>query len=161
MLLPRTCVAIVMPFAGSTSTLAGAPGSGIECARLDDATARLACFDAAFPRPASAGAATTPAPVVRSEIDPQMPGLPQQRHTEGAFVKSPPGRFTAAVTAVRKLPSGYLLIDLNNGQQWQQTDTAPNFQLRAGDLITIRGGTFRSHLLVTASQSTAHVRRVR
>jgi hypothetical protein len=69
---------------------------GAECAAVDDPTTRLACYDKAFPRATS---------------EAEKFGLSdRQRAAREPRPEAPPA-MTAAATAVRKLPSGYLLVD--------------------------------------------------
>jgi hypothetical protein len=138
---------------------------GAQCAALDDPAARLACFDAAFPRPphtappnpAKVAVATDePASEARKfglsdtqkkVIDPQ-PAEPQLAAT------------TAAIKTVRRLPSGYLLIGLDNDQVWQQTEIDPNVWLQPGDRVTIRRAALGSYLLVTPALYSTRVQRI-
>jgi hypothetical protein len=149
-------------------------GRGAECAAIDDPTARLACYDAAFPRPARPAAAAAAAPKVVAVPAPATAALQpaiaadkfglserQREALEPKPEKPPANTLTAAVTAVRKLPSGHLLIDLDNDQQWQQIESAPNLYLRTGDRVTIRKAALGSFLLQTASNYSVRVRRIR
>ena len=152
---------------------------GAECAPLDDPAARLACFDAAFPwpsrtsppKPAAAAAAVAPdepvAPVER--VVPDKPvseaqkfGLsPKQRAALEAKPAEPvPVETTAAVKTVRRLPSGYLLIGLDNDQVWQQSELDSLIRLQPGDQVTIRRASLGSHLLVTPAKYSTRVRRI-
>ncbi len=169
---------------------AGGAERGAECAAIDDPTARLACYDKAFPRPAAAGRAVAPtapaasvapaivqtpaaaasAPAVAPAVAPAAQpasaaekfGLSErQRAAREPRPETPPATtVTAAVTAVRKLPSGYLLVDLDNQQRWQQIEPSPNLFLRVGESVTIRKAALGSFLLVTRSNHSTRVRRV-
>jgi hypothetical protein len=52
----------------------------------------------------------------------------------------------AEIRSVETRASGRLLITLQNGQRWQQTDGRP-LHLATGDLVRIRKGAFGSYLL--------------
>jgi hypothetical protein len=156
---------------------------GAECAPLDDPAARLACFDAAFPwpprtrPPTPAAAAVAPdEPVASAEpvapverVVPDKPvseaqkfGLsPRQRAALEAKPAEPvPVETTAAVKTVRRLPSGYLLIGLDNDQVWQQSELDSLIRLQPGDQVTIRQASLGSHLLVTPAKYSTRVRRI-
>jgi hypothetical protein len=149
---------------------------GAECAAIDDPSARLACFDAAFPRaprassPAPAVAIpaadkpTAPAPVV-ADIPAKEAvefGLSEQQKAEreGKPPKPELAATTAAIRTARKLSTGYWLITLDNGQVWQQTELDPNVWLDAGDRVTIRKASLGSFLLVTPGSYSTRVRRL-
>ena len=190
----------------STPAPAAESSRGAECAAIDDPGGRLACYDAAFPRPGRTGIADTvvpadavrggqaaPAPAPAATPVAAAPGAAvaaaaagaggttataaaaapaatedkfglserQRAEREPKPQKPPANALTAAVTAVRKLPSGYLLIDLDNDQQWQQIESMPNLYLRVGDRVTIRKAALGSFLLQTASNYSTRVRRIR
>jgi hypothetical protein len=118
---------------------AGGERGGVECAAIDDPSARLACYDAAFPRPApgsrgvapaapavvqapaSAAIPSAAAPATRPASEAEKFGLSERQRAEREpRPETPPATtVTAAVTAVRKLPTGYLRIDLDNDQASQ------------------------------------------
>ena len=154
---------------------------GVEGAAIDDPSARLACYDAAFPRPspghrsvapvapavvqtpASAAIAPAAGPAARPVSEAEKFGLSERQRAarEPQPEKPPATAVTAAVTAVRKLPTGYLRIDLDNDQAWQQTEIDPNIRLRTGDRVTIRKAALGSFLLETPGRYSTRVRRVK
>jgi len=163
---------------------------GEACAAIDDPTARLACFDAAFPRGSRAAAPRAPAPVTaatpptatvpaapaaaaptasaarpqpRPLTEAQKFGLSaQQREALERKPDTPPPvkSTTAIVKSVRKLPSGYLRIELDNDQVWQQIETDPNVWLEPGEQVTIRRASLGSYLLDTPRRYSTRVQRV-
>jgi len=160
---------------------AAAQSKGAECAAIDDPTARLACFDAAFPR-----ASRTSPP--RSAVTPAAPAAPAAAAAAAAGVAadepaSEARKFglsvkqrqaiepkpaqaeltttTAAVKTVRRLPPGYLLIGLDNDQVWQQTEIDSRIWLKVGDQVTIRRAALGSYLLDTPGHYSTRVRRLR
>jgi hypothetical protein len=176
---------------------------GAECAELDDPAARLACFDAAFPRAPRAGspspatvAVATAAPAAEArnlgssatQVDAiaPIPAQPPVTVTTAAVATDAPAAearnfglsaeqieanapkppqppvtaTTAAVTTVRRLPSGYLLIGLDNDQSWQQTQLDSHIWLQPGDRVTIRRATMGSYLLETPAHYSTRVRRL-
>jgi hypothetical protein len=197
--LPRVIVPVVLTLLalGPSGAVAAGRERGAECVAIDDATARLACYDAAFPRPAqhsaagvpvAAGAANTaplPAPAApgavaaapaAAPVAASAPAAPaaqpaseaekfglserQRAEREPRPEKPPANAVTGEVIALRKLPSGYLLIELDNAQQWQQIETDPNLYLRIGERVTIRKASLGSFLLETRSNHSTRVRRV-
>ncbi|HZF17517.1 MAG TPA: hypothetical protein VE046_16410 [Steroidobacteraceae bacterium] len=155
---------------------------GAQCAAIDDPVARLACFDAAFPRPPHATApaaaptsASAPAPkpaapaavAVKPTSDAEKFGLSNKQKTaleakpgEPAATPAPTTTTTAGVKTVRKLPSGYLLIGLDNNQLWQQTEIDALVVLLPGDRVQIKQASMGSFLLVTPAHYSTRVRRV-
>ena len=73
---------------------------------------------------------------------------------------SAPTETTAAVRTVRRLPTGYLLIGLDNDQVWQQSELDSLIRLQPGDQVTIRRASLGSHLLVTPAKYSTRVRRI-
>ncbi|MCC7463007.1 MAG: hypothetical protein IT480_11165 [Gammaproteobacteria bacterium] len=145
----------VRPDAAAPAATALTPAS--PAAPLDTAPAAAAPAAGAVPA-AVASAAAAPIPGEAGEF-----GLTErQRAARQPEPAEPPATaLTAAVTAVRKLPAGYLRIDLDNAQQWQQTEIDPYLYLRVGEHVTIRKATLGSFLLQTSSNQSTRVRRVK
>jgi hypothetical protein len=134
----------------------------------------LACFDAAFPRtphavppnPAKVAVAPNPAKVAVATDAPAAEarnfGLSaaQIDAMDSKPAQAPVTATTAAVRTVRKLPSGYLLIGLDNDQVWQQTEIDSHVWLQPGDRVTIRRATLGSYLLDTPAHYSTRVRRL-
>jgi len=174
--LPFVLTAVFISFGPAVADRAAAAdqSKGAECAALDDPAARLACFDAAFPRaprtsspkPAAAAvAADEPATAVAPDApvsEAQKFGLSSKQRAalEAKPAEPAPVATTAAVKTVHRLPSGYLLIGLDNDQVWQQTELDSQIRLQPGDQVTIRRASLGSHLLVTPSHYSTRVRRI-
>jgi len=151
-------------------TSAADQSKGAQCAALDDPAARLACFDAAFPRPPRAAPPhTMPPNPAKAAVATEEPasdarkfGLSDAQKDAIDPKPAPPplAATTAAVKTVRQLPSGYLLIGLDNDQVWQQTEIDPNVRLQPGDRVTIRRASLGSFLLVTPAHFSTRVRRL-
>jgi hypothetical protein len=73
---------------------------------------------------------------------------------------STPKRISATVTGIEKRARGELVVTLDNGQVWAQTEVGPYYPIKVGDAVSIVAGTLGSHKLVVASRATA-VTRVR
>jgi hypothetical protein len=165
--LPFVLAAVFISFGSVVPDRAAAAdeSKGAKCAPLDDPAARLACFDAAFPwaprtspsKPAAA--AVAPAEPV-SEAQKFGLSASQRAALEAKPAESAPAAMTAAVKTVRRLPSGYLLIGLDNDQVWQQSELDSLIRLQPGDLVTIRRASLGSHLLVTPAKYSTRVRRI-
>jgi hypothetical protein len=138
---------------------------GAKCAALDDPAARLACFDAAFPRAPHSGP-PNPAKVAVATDEPaseaQNFGLSasQINAVDPKPVQPPVAATTAAVKTVRRLPSGHLRIGLDNDQLWQQTEIDSRVWLQPGDRVTIRHAALGSYLLDTPAHFSTRVRRI-
>ena len=166
-------IGLVIPDRAATSDKA----KGAQCAAIDDPVARLACFDAAFPRPphttaptaaATSAATAAPKPAAAAVVadkpvaEAKEFGLSSKQR---ASVEAKPAEpavevTTAGVKTVRKLPSGYLLIGLDNDQVWQQTEIDSLVLVRPGDRVQIRQASMGSFLLVTPSHYSTRVRRL-
>ncbi len=131
------------------ATAASPRGHRLSCRRRPPLPSRPLCYPRRRPaRPASEAEEFGLSERQRAAREPQ----PE---------KPPATAVTAAVTAVRKLPTGYLRIDLDNDQAWQQTETDPNIRLRTGDRVTIRKAALGSFLLETPGRFSTRVRRVK
>jgi hypothetical protein len=165
--LPFALAAVFISLGSMVSGRTGAAdqSKGAECAALDDPAARLACFDAAFPRTPHTGP-PNPAKVAVATDEPASEarnfGLSAtQRNAIDPKPAQPPlPATTAAVKTVRRLPSGYLLIGLDNDQLWQQTEFDSRVWLQPGDRVTIRQAALGSYLLDTPAHFSTRVRRL-
>lgn len=127
------------------------------CAALQNSTERLSCYDRTV---ASLG--KDQAPEQTSALSPEaMFGVNGLLSREATPAKAAPREemqsITAKVKALRTTP-GALLIDLDNGQTWQQMDQAV-LLLKVGDEITITRGAFNAFRLNTPSKRFGRVRR--
>jgi len=187
--LPFVLAAVYISFGSVVADRAAAAdqSKGAECAALDDPAARLACFDAAFPRaprtssakpaaaaiaadePVAATAVAADEPVAAAAVAADEPVSEAQKFglssKQRAALEPKPAEpalaaTTAAVKTVRRLPSGYLLIGLDNDQVWQQTELDSQIRLQPGDQVTIRRASMGSHLLDTPAHYSTRVRRI-
>ena len=165
--LPVALAAVFIALGSAVPDLAAAAdhSKGAKCAVIDDPTARLACFDAAFPQPSRTSSpepAAAPVAVEKPAAETRKFGLSDKQRAalEAKPAEPAVAATTATVKTVRKLPSGYWLIGLDNDQVWQQTELDPNVFLRPGDQVTIRRASMGSYLLVTPGQYSTRVRRV-
>jgi hypothetical protein len=165
--------------ATATSSAAGAPSNDdmARCAAIQAANSRLSCYDTLAHRPAdkvpalaakiTPAAATptpaAPAPAVQASTtvaaiaaDPQNFGLTAvQTHTAELGPRSE----TAHVSIVSSDQSGRTLVVLDSGQTWTVLD--PDGRLSSGDAVTIKRAALGSFLMVTPSNHSYRVRRLK
>jgi hypothetical protein len=159
------------------------------CVEVADDAQRLACYDAAFgrdPAPAPATGEAGPAGGVATAgrttkasadrapsrgaantitVDPVAEfGLSESqkraKDPERAKVASPDS-ISAKVAESRQLPTGELVVTLDNGQVWVQAEVLTKARATPGDAVTIRRAALGSFTLVTANKVAVKVRRVR
>lgn len=157
-----------------TPVHAAGAGTPQQCARIDDAAARLACYDsiyrstAAIGAPgAAAGAAATTAGVAAAGAanNPQADfGLSEAAKRaldpEKAKVEMPES-VTDKVTSVRHKPTGELVVTLANGQVWLQIDSDSRAKVGVGQTVTIKKASLGSYLLVGPDKVATRVRRIK
>ena len=159
----------------------GAPLSGVAaepshpCSAIDDASQRLACYDAAFGRPAAATTVSiTPTPALApatatatAAVDP----VAQQRAEFGLSDAAKKARdpqqsaqaesITDTLAVLGQRPTGELVFNLQNGQVWLQIEADTRTRVKAGDTVTIRKGALGSFLLVGPDRVSVRVRRAK
>ena len=151
----------------STGRIAAAADTDfLGCQTVEGATARLACYDKAAGRPVAEPG--SPAPSGNAAPTPQAEntalfGLPPEAVREQAerdLGRQTPDVLEARIRGLRVLATGKVEIELDNGQRWQQTDTAM-LRLKAGDSVRIRRASLGSYLLQRASGGAGYrVRRI-
>jgi hypothetical protein len=148
-----------------------------ECAKIDDPTSRLGCYDNNI-RAAGFGSPTVPGQNGRVSGS----GAPNQRGSGldptgfGADDVRTPARFdsyeqrglgpdeiTARIEGVRQRQPGVYLVTLEGGAQWLFTDTvSQGFSVpEKGDQIEIRRAALGSFLMRFDEQRSVRVRRVK
>lgn len=150
-------------FAAMSSLVQAGDGlGGHECRTITDATARLACYDAAFGKPE--GAASGTAASVASARGPEEFGLThaaiKARDPEKAK-EILPESITGAVTEIGWRPTGEIVVTLDNGQIWVQLETDSKVRIKVGDTVRIKKGSLGSYLLVTPSRVATRARRLK
>jgi hypothetical protein len=114
------------------------------CPAIEDATARLACYDAAFGRTSSAAKEST------AESATEQFGMNDRLRREksnGEERNTAPDEMGALISTAQRNTQGYYTLILDNGQRWYVTETTEFQSFRDGDRITIRRGAFGSYLL--------------
>ena len=144
-----------------------------ECAKIDDPTARLACYDnnirnaGASPRRAVPGAMPTPAggagaPVAAGAAQ----GFGREDVPDPGRFSTPAGEVAAIaayVADVDQIRPNQYRITLQDGAVWEFTEaTSPSYRPpRAGGEVEIERGSLGSFLLQYDNQTGVRVRRVR
>jgi hypothetical protein len=135
------------------------------CARLQDRTQRLDCYDAAFARPADeasaqpATAASPAAPSPAAEANFGLTPLQIDRNAPGGgSAKS--DYLASKVVAVKRGHDGQFTATLENGQVWVQIEINSHANLAIGDSVTIRRAAMSSYLMVTPRGVGTRVRRI-
>ena len=142
-----------------------------ECAKIDDPTARLACYDnnirAAGANPPSipgqmgaprgGGAIFAPSTASGFGADDLISRSPERFHPAG------PGEITAHVASARERQPGVYLVTLDSGAQWLFAESGGrNYSPpRKGDSVTLERGALGSYLMVVGKQQAVHVTRVK
>jgi hypothetical protein len=121
--------------------LASGEDSTHRCAQVQDDGQRLACYDAAYGRPAAHSPASTVAkPVKARSADPATAAL------------------AGTVSAVAQLRDGRMTYTLADGQRWTQVEADARVEVAVGNPVTVRRAMLGSYLLVTPSGATTRVR---
>lgn len=126
------------------------------CATVADATARLACYDKAFPPPPE---------VIEeaNEIAKASFGLDQPRdalRNPGATdAQADPERIESRIAEVDY--GAQRRFTLDNGQVWMQTDARSGGHVRPGDVVQVRKAILGGYTLVMPNGVTLRVRRTR
>jgi hypothetical protein len=133
------------------------------CAKVTDATARLACFDREIA--ALTAEESPPKAPVAARLSPQQKmGLSPARVEELESKAGAPPKVTELQAHIAKVSEDALgrgVFTLDNGQVWQQSEAALNFPVRSGDAVTITSGVLGSFWLSTGPRSAVRVKRLR
>jgi hypothetical protein len=143
------------------------------CALIPAPDSRLACYDALAHRPGdkpSAAAKSTPAPAAAPvpapaaaapaaaaiAADPKNFGLtPAQQHTADLGPKS----IAAHISIVSSDQAGRTLVVLDSGETWSVMDN--DGRISSGDAVTIKRAALGSFLMMTPSNHSYRVRRIK
>jgi hypothetical protein len=134
------------------------------CARLQDRTQRLDCYDAAFARPADeaspqpATAATPAAPAAAAANFGLTPQQIDRKAPDGGSAKL--DQLASKVVALKRGHHGQFTATLENGQIWEQIEVEANATIAIGDSVTIRRAAMSSYLMVTPRGVATRVRRI-
>lgn len=145
-------------FAGGPASAAELPESIARCAEIADNLERLTCYDRQNPPRRASPVAANPSADFGANQE-----LKRKREAAGDAAPAPrePDRITAKVTRVSANAAGETLIELDNGQVWQQVQHRIETIAATGDEVTLTRGTFGSYFLVAKSRLSTRVKRVK
>ncbi len=159
-----------------------------DCAQIENARERLACFDAQYPRdpdkpfidstplrprtapqPSSAVAAPTPQTGGQRQTDrntgqvtPPNEDAPIRGQTEREkrlFDRGPDIDFTTTIAAIKAEPQQKMVFRLENGQVWIQT--APRTSpFEVGDSVTIKSAMLGGYIMRSEGGTSTRVTRI-
>lgn len=146
----------------------------VECAKIDDPTARLACYDNNMSRAGATPRNTVPGQVRgvvggNAPIETQGPqgfGYEDVRAADAARFQPTPGELQeihARVQSVTPREPGIYIVTLEDGARWLFAEgVSQQFRLpRRGDTIEIERGALGSYLMRIDRQPAVPVRRLR
>ena len=119
---------------------------------------RLACYDQTIER-LSSDATTANAPARSAEAMFGASAAPNPAAAPTTERQELPS-LSARVTALRHDPTGALVIELDNGQQWRQTSGSSSPLLEVGHEVTITRAALNSFRMSTPSGRALKVKRV-
>ena len=133
-------IAVVIALFTASAGLCAEEDTQHPCASVRDDGDRLACYDAAFGKPATAKS-------------PEQFGLPTE--------KPSPSTPAEPTTITATVHDGKFVVTLDNAQVWSQSEINSQADVRVGDSITVRRGALKSYLLVTKAGIATRVKRVK
>ena len=175
-------VAALSSLAVSAAFAQSLPPSVAACASEKDSLARLVCFDrevakysqlstSVAPKPATPSVPEPPAPAVattpRVSASPSTDefgvsgDLARKRAAAKGEDVAAVKELRAAVTKISSRPFGELILELDNGQVWQQNEKKSTFIIKVGDTVVIKPAKFGSFMLSTEDGATSRVHRTR
>ncbi len=151
--MPRfTTTTLACLVVASCATSASTADDLSTCAGFEDDSARLACYDglAGRPRP------DMPKAVADFGVTEQ---LKRERDPE-TWIAARPESVTRTVKSVGRNASDRLVVTLEDGQVWLQTETKSHVPVRPGDVVVIKRAAMGTFMLLTPSSVATRVRRV-
>ena len=147
-------VLICLGWLGGIQALRADPPD-LNCGSLLEDAARLACYDQRF----STRAAPLPVPPPLVAF-----GLTDEQERIAAAVDNPTPEIdhsSVRVATLEKRSTGEMLVTLENGQVWGQSELYRRARVRAGDTVIIRRAALGSFLLVTEDGIGTRVKRLK
>jgi hypothetical protein len=157
-------VMMILCLLASTAGAAELPASIARCKAITDATARLACYDAATGR---SDAVFFPAPGASAAAGAASASVAQSGPIgAGSTAPSPPAEtkpaksFESRVKTAARLPAGTWVIGLEDGTSWIQADSAQEWTVfKTGEPVLVtRGAVGAWYLRKNGSNRTFRVR---
>ena len=140
-----------------------------ECARIDDPTARLACYDNNI-RSAGANPRSIPGEMARPSggaavIQPRAGGFGAddlRSRAQPGVARGGASQISTRVSGVRERQPNTWLVELENGNQWLMSESVGGFRPPSrGDTIEIERGALGGYLMVVNGQQGVRVTRVK
>lgn len=141
-----------------------------DCATISNNNARLACFDKLAPKhvkqpivdkPKAQVVAVVPLIDAKKSVEQKNIDNFAKEHLKKSNAEEGPSSLFSTVTKVKQLLRGQWVIDLKNGQKWQQTDTA-RIKFKIGNKIRLDKGAMGSiYLYKDGSQRNIKVKRLK
>lgn len=159
---------MMTPLLAVTAATAGAQEATglLSCAAEENDTMRLGCYDREIARLMKDGMTI---PVVAARID--QAALVDEFGMRGEILRKTMEKrqrdnprlekLDATVIKLSTGTGGRLIVDLDNGQQWEQTQGKTVQFLKVGDEVHFTRGTLGSFFLTTGQRLTVRVRRTR
>ena len=169
--------------ATGAAALLGAPASAqatrdtvlnvlVECAKIDDPTARLACYDNNIKNAGGVVRSTVPgrvrvqgggAPLANNEGPAGFgrENLPNADRSQGGGARI--ASIRPKVTAVSTIRAGIYVVTIEDGAQWQFSEGTPQSYRapKVGSIVEIERGSLGSFLMRVDGQEGIRVRRIR
>lgn len=173
-----------LPLPASAQSASGPLGILIECAKIDEPSARLACYDNNMRNVSGIARNTVPGSVAVSGAgavvgnsatatagfggesvrrNRETAGMPTQTAIAARPAPTGQGSITATISAARLREPGKYLLTLEDQSQWLFSDTVRNdfTPPRKGEKVVIERGSLGSYLARVENQEPVRVRRVR
>lgn len=160
--------------AGAETAASALPDAIAACAAIDADAERLACYDRQNP-PRKAARTTNPPGMVPGSGAGAVASSVQARAVDTSPGREPrraagssnrngaeePRQIVARVESVSERPGGELLLYLDNGQVWMQTERHGERSISPGEAVRITRGALGGHLLTAESVRGLRVKRVK
>ena len=137
------------------------------CRSIEDAVARLACFDRESSALAQTPAAAAPAPAAARVLTPEQKfglaptAVARQEAPASATAPLEADTVTSTLSSVRTNAAGRTVFTLANGQVWQTVVAEDDPLAASGESIKVSRGALGSFLLKTAAGRIHRVSRVK
>ena len=149
----------------------------LDCAQVENARERLACFDRKYPRdpnkPNVVPGIQSSAPVSRSAPTPVQPQATIQTPSQPAQTQDNAGfrtggmldfkeevNFTTTIEAIRSRDQQKMVFRLANGQIWGQSSPR-NLPFKVGDEVTVKSGTIGGYIMRNDGGTSTRVERLK
>ncbi|MEJ1965073.1 MAG: hypothetical protein WDO56_27430 [Gammaproteobacteria bacterium] len=158
------------------------PRSIADCAAQTPDATRLACFDREVAKLTQSTKSVAPTQVVPAQPAAPPPtvvttplqnaaskedefglsgSLARKRSEKKKEADTAPQELHARVSSIKEKPYGELILELDNGQVWEQPEKKLSFLIKVGEGVVITQHKLGSFFLTADSGATTRIRRVR